>query len=218
MPDFDTRTPQEPDKPSKLQIFLAARRQQISAVGRLRDRIMGRFRWVRFMVRHRWVRFIVRHRWSLGLSLPLIIPFLVVLKAVITYEPPAVQLDQKIPSQPTPAYDVVLEDSDSSAYSCEPEDVGYDDFSCSAVFTKATDEVKLASITEDLSVGAVHQVEFYPPNELSSLSAMSYCFESKDVAVSALHGSFYYADLLGKTNYCYVAVYKYFGPELNPPP
>src|SRR5215203_3912589 len=89
MPDFDTRRPPEPDRPSRMHLFVVASRQHISAIGRWRDRTMAR---------HRWVRIMVRYRWGLGLSLLVSLLVLVILGAVIidrTVETPAEQLDQE---------------------------------------------------------------------------------------------------------------------------
>jgi hypothetical protein len=56
MPDFDTRTPQEPDRASETR----SSNQAVHIRSRWRDRIT---------VRHRWVRIIVRYRWGVGLGL-----------------------------------------------------------------------------------------------------------------------------------------------------
>src|SRR5918994_6866531 len=103
MPDFDTRKPQEPDRPSRLHLFVVASKQHISAVGRSIARTM------------------MRH-WRLGLS----ISFLAVLAGSLTawavhyvethseqvdqkldwaVETPSEQLDQKIKRSPSTTYD-----------------------------------------------------------------------------------------------------------------
>jgi hypothetical protein len=45
----------------------------------------------------------------------------------------------------------------------------------------------------------------------------SYCFVDKDLAVSTLRGELDKAELLGKTDRCYVVVYERFGPHLKTP-
>src|SRR5918994_2267149 len=60
MPDFDTRKPQEPDRPSRLHLFVVASKQHIFAVGRSIARTM-------------------RRHWRLGLS----ISFLAVLAWIV---------------------------------------------------------------------------------------------------------------------------------------
>jgi hypothetical protein len=42
MPDFDTRRPQEPDRPSRMHMFVVALMQHIAAVGRWKERAMMR--------------------------------------------------------------------------------------------------------------------------------------------------------------------------------
>jgi hypothetical protein len=111
-------------------------------------------------------------RFGFGLSILLLMALLagvitfwiVVRPAVTNSETPADQFDQKIQPQPTPAYDVVRDYADSSAYSCEP---GVS--SCIYVSTEATGAKNLASITEDIysslysssGNGQAQSVEFY---------------------------------------------------------
>jgi hypothetical protein len=59
------------------------------------------------------------------------------------------QLDQEIQLKPPPEYSL-YNDMDSSAYYCEPEDSGYAPSVCFGVGTKVSDAIKLASITEDI--------------------------------------------------------------------
>jgi hypothetical protein len=120
------------------------------------------------------------------------------------------QLDQEIQLKPPPAYEGMSEERDSSAYSCEAT-------LCFIVLVPgSTSARELASITEEV---------VYPPKGMSSDdvqnvdfddTAASYCFQSKDVAVSALGSALKHAVLLGKTDKCYLAVYRGSGPALRP--
>jgi hypothetical protein len=120
------------------------------------------------------------------------------------------QLDQKIQTPPTRVYESMSEEhGDSSAYSCEAD-------ICFIIRPPGDSGAsELASITEDIvypsglgSSWTVQKVDF--------LTATSYCFKRKSVAVSALHGGLDKATLLGKTDNCYVAVYEGEGPGLRP--
>ena len=90
--------------------------------------------------------------------------------------------------------------------------------------------MKLASITEDIltnpalmrccdyglvqRVGFFHEDEYYgvPGNHIATI----YCFKSKHVAVSALRGALKDAELLGKTENCYLALYRGDAERLKP--
>jgi hypothetical protein len=197
MPDFDTRKPQEPDRPGRLHMFVVSSKQDIAADGR----------WIaRTMMRH----------WRLGLSVScltvlgvIIIPWAV--KAQLAYK-----LDQGIQVKPTPAYALSESaESESGVYACEDDaldglDYGYD---CIVVQTKATDAATLASIINEASYGSEGlQLEFLRRGEFQ---ATGYCFASKNAAISELRQELYWADLLGTTGHCYIAVYK---PYEEPPP
>jgi hypothetical protein len=87
----------------------------------------------------------------------------------------------------------------------------------------------LASITEDAAYDAGVpnadglSLSFYDASLADSQFglrlqiATSYCFVDKDHAVSTLGGELDKAELLGKTDNCYVAVYEYSGPNLKRP-
>jgi hypothetical protein len=110
----------------------------------------------------------------------------------------------------------------------------YDNYVCLDVTTKVTDPVKLASITQER--GAHPTTEYTGGNHISMVEvdfyggldyeagdrdpeATSYCFKSKDLAVFALRGKLHKAELLGKTDDCFVIVYEGSGPALrNTPP
>jgi hypothetical protein len=216
MPDFDTRKPQEPDRPSRLHMFVVASRQYMSAVGRWRPR----------MPRH-------PYRWALGMSL---LPLLVIAVATMggaIEEHLAYKLDKDVELKPTPAYDLMYENpalqGSSPGDDCEFDyaDNGYSGYECLYVITKATDAVTLASITNEvvssgegrvsLSEGRVSygddeggQVEFSRSEHdwySGDPQAISYCFDSKETAVTAVGGVLYQAELLGKIDSCYIAVY-----------
>jgi hypothetical protein len=212
MPDFDTRRPQEPDQPNRLHMFVVASKQHISAVGRWTGRIM------------------IRH-WRLGLSVSYLAVLVVLTaQAVRTYseqedgkldwavETPAEQLGQEIELPPTPAYSL-YNDMDSSAYYCEPEDAGYAPSVCFGVGTKTSDAMKLASITEDIVTESdygdsrVHRLKvIHGSNDHGyEIFATIYCFKrkiGKSVAVSALGSALKKARFLGKTDNCYLTIYK----------
>jgi hypothetical protein len=234
MPDFDTRRPPlDPDRPSRLDMFVAASKQHISAVGRWKDRTM------------------LRH-WRLGLS----VSFLALLAGTLTawavethseqvdeeldwaVETPSEQLRQEIKTPPTPYYGVYYEVSTlSSGSSADPEcdlssvgdyedsseDYSYEDssedYSCLTVITKATDPVELASITQEVASDPnsgtdaasyyvwVAQVEF-DKREAAQSHAISYCFRTKGPALAALRRSnSRKPELVGQTDDCYVIVY-----------
>ena len=54
---------------------------------------------------------------------------------------------------------------------------------------------------------------------MTQINATGFCFNDKDVAISALRGALDQAELLGKTNGCYVAIYQDYDvhvPDLKP--
>jgi len=169
MPDFDTRTPQEPEQPS----------------------------------RHTNMTL----RLGIGGS-TLLLAVVAVVITVRAVEPPADhsagpsadQLDQEIQLKPPPAYELA-DESDSSAFSCEPEDKGYCPSVCFMVLTEAFGAKQLASINEDMitnpdylldkDYGLVLRIQFLDKSEFATGFgdydiATSYCFKRKSVAVSAL--------------------------------
>ncbi len=194
----------------------------------------------------------IRHRWKLVLSLLLSLLFLVIVAVLIidwAVETPAeqreqeiqqreqeiaqldqeiAQLDQEIQLKPPPAYEIA-DESDSSAFSCEPEDLGYNPSVCLMVLTEATGAMKLASITEDMinnpvymtDYGLVLRVRFLDKSEFDegrgSDIATGYCFKRKSVAVSALGSALKDAELLGKADYCYLTLYREGDAELLKP-
>src|SRR5215211_683924 len=114
----------------------------------------------------------------------------------------------------------------------------YTDYACPAVVTKVADPVKLASITQQIQggplprqpntvrtsgAGGLHdvavKVEFNRRTQdwyrSGPPQATSYCFEGKDLAVYALHGHLHEAEFLGKTDDCFVIVYEGYGPGLR---
>jgi hypothetical protein len=115
------------------------------------------------------------------------------------------KLDQKIRTHPpSPTYEDIGEEPDSSAYSCEAD-------VCFIIRGVSTDARVLASITEY----TVHPANYASVQKVDFGIATSYCFQNKHVAVSALRGVWDKAELLGKTDNCYLAVYKGSGPHLN---
>ena len=141
---------------------------------------------------------------------------------------PADQLDQDLQPTPTPAYEVVSynsgKTSDCDSTECRvtkacPRGIS----NCNEVSTEATDARKLASITEHAAVPNAdgQSLTFYDAAlydlHIIQLDATSYCFVDKDLAVSTLRGELDKAELLGKTDNCYVAVYEGSGPSLKTP-
>jgi hypothetical protein len=143
------------------------------------------------------------------------------------------KLDQEIQLKPPPAYELAPDESDASAYSysCEPEDLGYDPSVCFEVLTDATGAIKLASITEEMitdpdylrdkATGLVLRVRFIDSSEYGRSIvddiATIYCFKRKSIAVSALGGALKDAELLGKTDHCYLTLYREGDAELLKP-
>jgi hypothetical protein len=201
MPDFDTRTPQEPDQPSR-------------NIGM--PHLLGL---------------------RLGILLVVVLAGVMTVWAVIrpaptTYQTPAAQFDQEKAQldqeiqlkKPPPAYEFAPDESDASAYStsCEPEDEGYYPSVCFEVLTDATGAIKLASITEDvITNGLVQRVLFTDRSQYRRYIvddiATIYCFKRKSLAVSALGSALKDAELLGKTDNCYLTLYREGDVELLKP-
>jgi hypothetical protein len=220
MPDFDTRAPQEPDQPNRLHMFVVASRLRTSARVQLRNKNIIRLLGI-----------------GGGILLLAVVAVVTIVWAVLRYpQTPADQLDQELQPTPTPAYKVISHSSGNYASSCSsgectvtkacPRGIS----NCYKVTTEATDARKLASITEDAAVPNAdgQSLKFYDASlynlgiflgklELDAPSATSYCFVDKDLAVSTLRGELDEAELLGKTDRCYVVVYERFGPHLKTP-
>jgi hypothetical protein len=227
MPDFDTHRPQEPDRPNRPRMFVAASKQHMfAAAGRLRTFVRAPLLRPKNTIR----------LLGIGLSFLLLmtvlaggIAFWAVLHPV---DHPAGtpgdlllsttdELDHQIQLKRPPAYEIA-EESDSSAISCEVVDSGYSTYDgCLIVPTEATSAMKLASITEDIitnsdyvrsNYGLVLRVRFIDQSGydqgLGDDIATIYCFKGKSVAVSALRGELAKAELLGKTDHCYLALYR----------
>ena len=229
MPDFDTRRPQEPERPNRMHMFGVASRLRTPVQALLRNRKKMRRR--------------------LGLALSVL--SLVVLAEVLTawavethieqvdqkldwaVETPAEQLDNEIQLEPTPPYDDVTEEfyenlDGDTELSCLSAVVDY----CYIVFTEPTSAEKLASITKEVLADWLDwlgssglngsrwiSVEFstedvggFPGDYIGT----SYCFESKDEAVSTLSKDLGKADLLGTMDHCYIAVYIGTNPSAFP--
>jgi hypothetical protein len=198
MPDFETRRPPGTERPSRAHMFEVAFREDVSA---LAERL---------------------HISTRSVS----IFFLAVLAVILIFwavKTPAEQLDNEIQLKPTPAYnDVSAEfstDSDGdSGSSCLSEAT----VNCYKVFTEPTSAVKLASITKEVlgsgGGGKSVSVEFFTENTDGTpgdVIGTSYCFDSKDEAISTLGEDLGKAELLGTIDYCYIAVYKPHGNGSN---
>ena len=222
MPDFDTRTRQEPVQPSKLKMFVAASKQHMSAVAsRLRTS-------ARVQLRNKNIIRLLGI--GGGILLLAVVAVVTIVWAVLRHpQTPADQLDQELQPTPTPAYKIVRytsgNTSDCSSGECTvtkacPRGIS----NCYKVSTKANDARKLASITEDAAVPNAdgQSLTFYDAAlyhlDIIELVATSYCFVDKDLAVSTLRGELDKAELLGKTDNCYVAVYEGSGPRLKTKP
>jgi hypothetical protein len=234
MPDFDTRRPQEPDRPNRMHLFVAASRQHMFGVAsKLRTP-------VRALLRNRKMR-------RLGLALSVL--SLVVLAGVLTawavethseqvdqkldwaVETPREQLDQKIQPQEAPEYHQRLEPSRNCAL--WPINPWLYDDECYKVVLNTShfysyimmtpgETTKLALITEDfvetlfyIEPPTVLRLDFYRNPHSQQQMATSYCFGSRDDAVSALRHVLRDAELVGKTDFCYVAIYRGVGPDLK---
>jgi hypothetical protein len=192
MPDFDTRTRQEPDQPNR------------HANMTLRLGIGG------------------------SILLLAVVAVVITVRAVDPIAdhlagPPAdqldqakAQLDQEIQLKPPPAYSL-HNDMESSAYYCEPEDAGYGPSVCFGIITKTSDAMKLASITEDITTHSdyegsrVGRLKVVHGSLSPETFATIYCFDrkrGKSVAVSALGSALKRAKFLGKTDNCYLTIYK----------
>jgi hypothetical protein len=217
MPDFDTRAPQEPDQPNRLHMFVVASRLRTSARLQLRNKnIIGLL------------------GIGGGILLLAVVAVVTIVWAVLIHpQTPADQLDQELQPTPTPAYKVVrhtsgtTSDCDTSGECTVTKACPRGISNCYKVSTEATDARKLASITEDAAVANAdaQSLTFYYAAlynlgifELDANSATSYCFVDKDLAVSTLRGELDKAELLGKTDNCYVAVYEGSGPRLKRTP
>ena len=100
MPDFDTRTRQEPVQPSKLKMFVAASKQHISAVAsRLRTS-------ARVQLRNKNIIRLLGI--GGGILLLAVVAVVTIVWAVLRHpQTPADQLDQELQPTPTPAYEVL---------------------------------------------------------------------------------------------------------------
>src|SRR5215210_2197556 len=212
MPDFDTRRPQEPDRPNRMQLFVAASRQHMfGAASKLRTP-------VRALLRNRKMR----RRLGLALSvLSLVILAVLIMDWVGSPSPD--ELDQKIQPQEAPQYHQRQEPSGNCSLHADPINPwAYDDY-CYKVVPNTShfhsyimmtpgETTKLALITEDLVetvfnvVPDVLRLDFYRNPHSQLQMATSYCFASRDDAVSALRHVLRGAELVGKTDYCYVAI------------
>jgi hypothetical protein len=200
MPDFDTRTPQEPDQPSR----------NISM-----PHLLGLRLGILLVV----VLAGIMTVWAVIRPTPTTHQ-----TPAAQLDQEKAQLDQEIQLKPPPAYELAPDESDASAYSssCEPEDLGYNASVCFEVLTDATGAIKLASITEemitnpdylaDTDYGLVLRVRFidgsqYGRNIVDDIATI-YCFKRKSVAVSALGSALKDAELLGTTDNCYLTLYR----------
>jgi hypothetical protein len=176
-----------------------------------------------------------------GILLLAVVAVVTIVWAVLPHpQTPADQLDQELQPTPTPAYELLGGGLQSTTSYCDSSECGVTKpcprgiSFCGVVTTEANGARKLASITEDAySVDEAARIlnavpnadelslEFYDaslPDSAFGLrlfqNATSYCFVEKDHAVSTLGGKLDKAELLGKTDNCYVAVYEGSGPRL----
>ena len=210
-------------------MFVVASKQHISAVGRWSKRTMIRHRRLGLSVSFLAVLAGVLTAWAVW--------------AVETHseqvdqkldwavETPREQLDQKIQPQEAPEYHQRQEPSRNCAlWPINPWN--YDDYCYKVVLNTSHfysfimmtpgETTKLALITEDLvetvfyiEPPTVLRLDFYRNPHSQLQMATSYCFESRDDAVSALRHVLRGAELVGKTDYCYVAIYRGVGPDLK---
>jgi hypothetical protein len=216
MPDFDTRRPQEPDQPDRLHMFVVASRLRTSARVQLRNKNIVRLLGI-----------------GGGILLLAVVAVVTIVWAVLRLpQTPADQLDQELQPTATPAYEFAGYASGTYTVYCDSSEcrvrkacpLGIS--KCGAVTTEALDARKLASITEDAAVPNADglSLEFYDAGLADGAfgirlqNATSYCFVDKDHAVSTLGGELDKAELLGKTDNCYVAVYEGSGPRLKTKP
>jgi hypothetical protein len=152
--------------------------------------------------------------------------------------PPTEQHSQKIQTPPTPAYNFLWQDPSTEGeddYECDLVTRGYGDSYppsayCPAVNTKAADPLELASITQQIQGGPIQDRDVTNTRAADGLGAnvltvqfnrrtedwyrsvhpqaTSYCFIGKDLALDALGGQLDKAELLGKTDDCFVIVYE----------
>jgi hypothetical protein len=214
MPDFDTRRPQEPDQPDRLHMFVVASRLRTSARVQLRNKNIVRLLGI-----------------GGGILLLAVVAVVTIVWAVLRLpQTPADQLDQELQPTATPAYEFAGYASGTYTVYCDSSEcrvrkacpLGIS--KCGAVTTEAYGARKVASITEDAAVPNADglSLSFYNA-DLDDLgirlqNATSYCFVDKDHAVSTLGGELDKAELLGKTDNCYVAVYEGSGPRLKTKP
>jgi hypothetical protein len=235
MPDFDTSTRQEPVQPSKLKMFVAASKQHMSAVASKQhmSAVASRLRTsARVQLSNKNIIRLLGI--GGGILLLAVVAVVTIVWAVLRHpQTPADQLDQELQPTPTPAYEVVDYNSGNfsscSSGECSVTKVCPRGISnCNVVSTEANGARKLASITEDAArpyADGGQSLTFYDAAlynlgifELDAPNATSYCFVDKDLAVSTLRGELDKAELLGKTDKCYVAVYEGSGPSLKTKP
>jgi len=169
------------------------------------------------------------------LSLVILAVLIMVILAVLIMDwvgsPSPDQLDQKIQPQEAPEYHQRLEPSRNCAlYPINPW--LYDDECYKVVLNTSHfysyimmtpgETTKLALITEDfvetlfyIEPPTVLRLDFYRNPHSQQQMATSYCFGSRDDAVSALRHVLRDAELVGKTDSCYVAIYRGEGPDLK---
>jgi hypothetical protein len=168
-----------------------------------------------------------------GILLLAVVAMVTIVWAVLRHpQTPADQLDQELQPTPTPAYEfagyssgtttttVYCDSGECRVRKACPRGIS----KCGSVTTEALDARKWASITEDAAVPNADglSLSFYDEDLAHlgigpELNATSYCFVDKDHAVSTLGGELDKAELLGKTDNCYVAVYEGSGPRLKRP-
>jgi hypothetical protein len=147
VPDLDTRRPPGSNGPSKLHRFIDASRQHISAVGRLRNRIM---------VRNCWVRSAVRHRWGLGFSILSLVILAAVLIVWRDLGNPSEEGANQSP-QEMPEYTAEYQGDEADCYLEAGGESGTAEIgTCYDVYTKATDETQLARVTRSIVLGGQH--------------------------------------------------------------
>jgi hypothetical protein len=212
MPDFDTRKPpQEPDRPRRLHLFVAASRRHVSAVASRLGISAGALLRSRNWISRRGTAFVILFVMVFGTA--------IISWAVVTVVPRA-QLNHELRLKPPPTnYTLITDTGDSSAHSCEK---GID--LCMVVNTYGDyDAEELASITGSiLSVTdyggetTATSMQFADGGSMKS-TGMSYCFASEDRLIRTLGTmSLIRAQLLGEIgysapfgeNHCYIVVYE----------
>jgi hypothetical protein len=211
MPDFDTRKPpQEPDRPSRLHLFVAASRRHVSAVASRLGISAG--------APLRSSNRISRRGKAFGILFVVVLGTAIFSWAVVTAVQVG-QLNHELRLKPPPNYTLNTDTVDSSAHSCEK---GID--VCLVVYTYGDYDAKeLASITRSiLTVGfysgesTATSMQFADGGSMKS-TGMSYCFASEDRLIRTLGtmrliraqllGDLPYAASYGK-NHCYIVVYE----------